>query len=136
MPSVLIAYGEQCKFGAEAWSGQSIGMPVKKLMGFLTDAPCVAETLNKRCEGVGGSCSETQGGRHQPCSGRIASEAQVYPKGPCRTVFKGVIDQLRADGLLKQGCHRSQVADDDHEVLKRIYGPEQGHSRRYKDDLT
>ena len=38
--------------------------------------------------------------------------------------------------MLKQGCYGIQVADDDVEVLKSIYGPEQGYSGRYKDDLT
>ena len=123
-------------FGAEARSAQSIVMPVKKPTGFLTNSPCVAETLNRRCQGTGGSCSRPRGGRHEACSGRIASEAQVYPKKLCRAVLKGVSDQLRADGLLKQGCYGIQVADDDLEVLKSIYGPEQGYSGRYKDDLT
>ena len=103
MPNVLRAEGDQCMFGAEARSGQSIGMPVKKPTGFLTNSPCVAETLNKRCQGTGGSCSRARGGRHEPCSGRIASEVQVYPKRLCSAVLKGVTDQLRADGLLKQG---------------------------------
>ena len=103
-------------FGAEARSRQSIGMPVKNLMGFPTKSPCVAETLNKRCRGVGGSYSQKLGGRHEPCSGSIASEVQVYPKGLRRAVLKGVTDQLRADGLLKQGCYGIQVADDDLEI--------------------
>ena len=106
------------------------------MTGFLTNSPCVAETLNKRCQGVGGLCSRQRGGRHEQRSGRIASEAQVYPKGLCRAVLKGVTDQLRADGLLKQGCYGIQVADDDLEVLKSFYGPEQGYSGKYKDDLT
>ena len=37
---------------------------------------------------------------------------------------------------MKQGCYGIQVADDDLEVLKSIYGPEQGYSGKYKDDLT
>ena len=41
-------------FGAEARSGQSVGMPGKKLTGFLTNSLCVAETLKKRGQGVGG----------------------------------------------------------------------------------
>ena len=38
--------------------------------------------------------------------------------------------------MLKQGCYGIQVADDDHEVLKNIYGPEQGYWGKYKDDLA
>ena len=128
MPNVLRAQGDPCMFGAEARSSQSIGMPVKKPTGFLTNSPCVTETLNKRCQGAVGLCSRPRGGRHEHCSGRIASEAQIYLKGLCTAVFKGVTDQLRADGLLKQGCYRIHVADDDFEVLKSIYSPEQGYS--------
>ena len=60
----------------------------------------------------------------------------MYPKGLRRAVFKGVTDQLRADGLLKQGCYGIRVANEDFEVLKSMYGPEQGYSGKYKDDLT
>ena len=123
-------------FGAEARSGQSVGVPVKNPMGFLANSPCVAETLNKRCQGTGGSCSRARGGRHAPCSGRIASEAQVYPKRLCRAVLKGVTDHLRGDGLLKQGCYGIRCAHDEHEALKGIHVPEQGYSRRYKDNPT
>ena len=34
------------------------------------------------------------------------------------------------------GCYGVQVADDDLAVLKATYGPEQGYSGKYKDDLT
>ena len=66
----------------------------------------------------------------------VTNFAQAYPKGFCRAVLKGVPDQLRADGLLNQGLYGSQFADEDHEVLKIIYGPEQGYFERYKDDVT
>ena len=62
--------------------------------------------------------------------------AQVYPRGLCRAVLKGITDQLKTDGLVKDGCYGIQVADDDLEVLKETYGPAQGYSGRYKDDLT
>ena len=60
----------------------------------------------------------------------------MYPRGLCRAVLKGITDQLRADGLVKSGCYGIQVADDDLEVLKETYGPAQGYSGRYRDDLT
>ena len=44
--------------------------------------------------------------------------------------------QLKADGLLKDGCYGIQVADDDMEALKSMFGPEQGYSGKYRDDLT
>ena len=43
---------------------------------------------------------------------------------------------MRTDGLLKNSCYGVQVADDDLAVLKATYGPEQGYTGKYKDDLT
>ena len=43
---------------------------------------------------------------------------------------------MRQDGLLKAGCFGVQVADDDDSNLKPLYGPEQGYSGRFRDDLT
>ena len=37
---------------------------------------------------------------------------------------------------MKNGCYGIQVADDNLEVLKETYGPAQGYSGRYTDDLT
>ena len=39
MPNVLQAQGDQCMFGAEARSGQSTGMPVKKPTGQQGSSP-------------------------------------------------------------------------------------------------
>ena len=38
--------------------------------------------------------------------------------------------------MVRSGCFGIQVPDDDAEVLKSMYGPEQGYSGKYKDDLT
>ena len=43
---------------------------------------------------------------------------------------------MRADGLLKNGCYGVQVPDEDLAILEATYGPEQGYSGLYKDDLT
>ena len=50
--------------------------------------------------------------------------------------MKGATNQLKADGLLKDGCYGIQVADDDMEALKSMFGPEQGYSGKCRDDLT
>ena len=50
--------------------------------------------------------------------------------------MKGVTEQMRRDNIPKPGCYGMQVADDDAKVLKSMYGPEQGYSGTYKDDLT
>ena len=51
-------------------------------------------------------------------------------------MLKGASAQLRADGLLKDGCYGIQVPDEDAEVLRNIKGPESGFSGKYHDDLT
>ncbi len=136
VPGVRRVHGDQCQFGAEAARGRTRGQPIKKPSGFLTNSQRVADSLERRCRGVGGLCSRPKGGRHQACAGRHARDAQVYPKGLCRAVLKGVTDQMRDDNMLKEGCYGIQVADDDAEVLKSMYGPEQGYSGKYRDDLT
>ena len=109
---------------------------MKKPSGFLTNSPCLAKSLSKRCQGLGGYCSRIKGGKHELCSGKVASDAQVYPKGLCRAVLKGVTEQMKNDGLLIQGCYGVQVKEDEHEVLKNMYGPAQGYSGKCKDDMT
>ncbi len=136
VPGVRRVRGDQCQFGAEIQRGRHRGDPIMKPTGFMTNSPCVAETLERLCEGKGGLCSRSKGGRHRPCSGIHAKEAQKYPKELCRAVLKGVTKQLKDDNLLKNGCFGVQVPDDDAEVLKNTFSPEQGYSGRYRDDLT
>ena len=129
-------HGDQCQYGAEAIRGPSKGSPIMKPTGFMTNSDAVAASLSLRCSALGGMCSRPKGGRHQQCAGQHAKDAQVYPKGLCRAVLKGVTEQMRRDNVLKPGCYGMQVADDDAQVLKSMYGPEQGYSGTYKDDLT
>ena len=51
-------------------------------------------------------------------------------------MIKGVVEQLRRDKLLKDGCFGVQVPDDDDEVQKSMTGPAQGFSGKCSDDLT
>ena len=104
VPIVQRVHGDQCQFGAEVSYGRAAGQPVKKPFGFMTNSPGVAAALNRQCAGIRGWCSRPRGGRHEMCSGKVASDAQVYPRGLCRAVLKGISDQMGADGLLKHGC--------------------------------
>ena len=54
---------------------------------------------------------------------RNETSAPLARRGLCRAVLKGISDQMRADGLLKNGCYGVQVADDDLAVLEAKYGP-------------
>ena len=102
----------------------------------MTNSPGVAAALNRQRTGIEGHCSRPRGGKHELCSGKVASDSQVHPRGLCRAVLNGISDQMRTDGLLKHCCYGVQVADDDLAVIKATYGPEQSHSGKYKDDLT
>ena len=70
------------------------------------------------------------------CSGQIAKDAAIYPRGLCRAIIEGVALQMRADGIIKNGCLGMQANDDDNEIAVNCQGPEQGYSGKYRDDLT
>ncbi len=136
VPSVQRVQGDQCQFGAEIMTGIHRGDPVKKPTGFLTNSEEVAKVLSKHCEGVGGQCSRRNGGTHRLCSGSHARNAARYPRGLCKAVLRGITNQLKVMGLIKDGCFGIQVPDEDAEILKEMYGPAQGYSGQFKDDLT
>ena len=70
------------------------------------------------------------------CSGKNAEDSAKYPGGSGRAIFKGVRDQLEADGSLKHGCFGVQAPDDEAEIERQMRGPAQGYSGSFKDDLT
>ena len=51
-------------------------------------------------------------------------------------MLRGIRNQLREDGTLKDGCCGVQAADDDAEIERQMRGPAQGYSGMFKDDLT
>ncbi len=128
--------GDQCQFGSQIHEGEFRGDPILKPTGFMTNSPAIAEALAVRCQGHGGACSRPQGGTHRLCSGKHAKYAAIYPKRLCRAIIKGVRDQMRRDGQLKDGCFGVQAPDEDAEVERNLRGPEQGYSGRFRDDLT
>ena len=60
----------------------------------------------------------------------------MYPRGLCRAIIKGTVEQLRLDHLLKDCCYGIQVADDDVAVEASLMGLEQGYFGKSRDDLT
>ena len=134
--SVEVVHGDQCQFGAEAMRGKHRGSPILKPTGFMSNSPEIRNVLSKRCLGQGGACSRPSGGRHATLTGALAKDAARYPRKLCQAVLRGASAQLRADGRLKTGCFGVQALDDDNEVHDSLYGPDQGYSGRYKDDLT
>ena len=68
-----------------------------------------------------------------------------YTRELCRAVLRGISAQLRHDRKLVNGCYGIQVeaagldpvaADEEEEAAKQLFGPAQGYSGKYKDDLT
>ena len=49
-------------------------------------------------------------------------------------MLHGLTAQLRADGRMQPGCYGIQAVEED--CVREIYGPAQGYSGRFKDDLT
>ena len=135
-PGVELAHADQCQYGAEVAHGHLKGSPIKKPTCFLSNSPNVLKMLSRRCEGTSGECSRSSGGRHSQCTGRIAKEAAIYPRGLCQAVVKGITEQLMKDKLIKQGCFGVQLEDDEEEIRANCQGPEQGFSGRFRDDLT
>ena len=90
---------DQCMYGCSDFDG----LPVKKPITFLTNASELAKKLRTRCQGRGGKCSRPGGGEHTQCRGKVARKAAVYDFKLCRAILAGFRDQLRQDGLYKDG---------------------------------
>ena len=98
-PDVETAVCDQCMYGCQSFDGS----PVKKPTMFLTNAPELTKRLRSRCAGRDGQCSRSAGGVHAQCRGRVARKAAVYDFKLCKAILMGFRDQLRADGLYKDG---------------------------------
>ena len=68
-----------------------------------------------------------------------------YQRELCRAVLRVLTAQLRAGRRPIEGCYVIQTeasspagasAGEDREIQKQLYGPAQGYSGKYKDDLT
>ena len=134
IPGVTLTHGDQCQYGAKVVRGPLKGRPVKKPSGFLSNSKCLSHTLSRTCSGTGGACS--LGGQHAQCSGIIAKDAAVYPRGLCQAVIKGIVEQLKEDKLVKAGCFGVQVADDEEEIESLCQSALSGYSGKFKDDIS
>ena len=143
LPGVETVRGDQ--YGAVAPHGPDRGCPVKKPTGFMSNSLEIRHALSRICEGRNGGCSRPEGGRHTACQGSITKDMAKYPRELCRAVLRGLTAQLRADRRLVNGCYGIQAeasppvgesAGEDQNDQKQIYGPDQGYSGKYKDDLT
>ena len=68
--------------------------------------------------------------------GKLAKDAAIYPRELCRAVLRGTAAQLREDRRILPGCFGIQAEEEEDHVVANVYGPKQGYSGRFKDDLT
>ena len=52
------------------------------------------------------------------------------------TILRGMTDEMKARGIMRNGEVGLNAVTDDLEVEASMHGPEQGHSGRYRDDIT
>ena len=134
-PRVFKVRGDQCQYGQEVRYGRRQGSPVLKPTGFISNGHQILEQLQRRCDGPNPECSRPRGGQHVQCEGRVARDAARYPDGLCRAILRGMVKQLRHDGILQDGVAGMQAREDTVEAfnLNECSGYCSG---RFRDDLT
>ena len=85
-PRVCLVQAHQCRFCQKttAMDGSKGMLAAKKPTGFLINSWCIAEELDKQCEG---------GHVHGWLMGGRAADAAKYPEGLCEAVCKGIQKQ-------------------------------------------
>ena len=96
---VETAVCDQCMYGSTSFDGSPVQKPTK----FVTNAIELAKKLCKRCVARDGTCSRPAGGVRAQCRGKVARKTAAYEYKLCRAILTGFRDQLRADGLYKDG---------------------------------
>ena len=115
---------DQCQHGQES----ELGNPVKKPTGFMSNAACLLEALDRRCFGRKGLCSRPGGGEHQNCLGKVARRAAIFSDQMCETILRGISLQLKSDRRLRSLehgiCHvDATVLDgDDYVAMSSLLG--------------
>ena len=93
MPGVESVIVHQCRYGMQ---DIKTGSPIKKPTRYMSNAPRLLQRLSQLCEGRGGQCSA--GRPPQPCRGSTAQAAAIFPKKLCKTILKGMREQMEQDG--------------------------------------
>lgn len=84
--------GDQCMYGLKSNDGLREG-PARKSTAFLTNSPCVAKHLSRRCLDRRGQ--EIHG--HVRLENGRARKAQEYLDNLCRAICRGLQEQLKVD---------------------------------------
>ncbi len=102
----------------------------------MSNAPALLARLRVQCHSHGGQCDRPGGGEHVTAAGRVARDAERYPKKLCRAILRGMTDELKARGIVRPGEVGLHAVTDDAQIEEQLHGPEQGYSGRYRDDMT
>ena len=70
---------DQCMYGAKVQFGSSLGTPILKPTGFMSNGHALLESLTERC---------SRKHDHAVVSGEIARDAARYPEGLCRAIIE------------------------------------------------
>ena len=89
---VMRVVGDQCRYGLMTKDQNGVGF-AKESTGFMTNSPCVAAQLNRRCP----NNRQHQIHQHVVLTNGRAKAAQVYPSGLCRAICRGIRQQLITD---------------------------------------
>ena len=91
-----------CQYGMTQEDENGTGW-IKKPTAFMTNSEKIADRLQRKCVNLH---------RHiQLISGR-AKQAEIYPDELCKQIVKGVVDQMREDGRIREGQIGSVVAEE------------------------
>ena len=112
--------GDQCYYGLKAKGNSGMG-PARKATAFMTNSPCIALQLRRRCPNRGGYPVH----RHVQLNGGKAKAAQIYPPGLCKAVCRALAKQLEVEKtgqylLMNVEYNDEQSSKDLIEVAKQL----------------
>ena len=89
---VIHVKADQCQYGLMSKDKTGVGA-ARKATGFMTNAQCVADNLQRRCRNRIGRNQH----RHVTLEGSRTKPAQTYPEELCRAICRGMIQQIEMD---------------------------------------
>ena len=124
IPGVQRVVGDQCHCGLMSRDNGGQGF-ARKTAGFMTNSPCIALQLQRRCFNRGGCKIH----KHVQLVNGRARAARVYPPELCRAVCRGLIKQIDAD---KNGQFLLMSIDhDDKNSSRELMGTAKELHKRY-----
>ena len=125
MKGVKKVVADQCRYGLQSKGEGGLG-PARKATGLMTNSPCIALQMQRRCPNRNGY----QIHKHVQLYGGRARAAQIYPPGLCRAICKGLVDQLEAD---RNGQHLLMNMEyDEFQSSKELLNASKQAQRQYE----